>query len=290
METDRQAFLDRRRKGIGASDVATIFGVNQYKTPYELWLDKTGRIEHDTGNDATALGTTLEPSILDYAERDLGPLDRNVVVPHEGSVIVSTLDGCREGKPVEAKTAGLTNAFADLSAWGEPETDEVPSSYLCQVQTQLLCTKEELAYLYALIAGRGIVKYVIPVSRTLTTAIEERCGEWWDKHVIADTPPPLDPVPSPDVFKRVKRAPDKTIVMSNEASAWIEARDRVSEEIKQKEKELDHLQSRILAELGDAEAGELPDGRTLTYFAQTRKGYTVEPVTFRVMRVKKGKK
>lgn len=33
-------WVAQRRHGIGGSDVAAILGVNPYKTPYHVWLEK----------------------------------------------------------------------------------------------------------------------------------------------------------------------------------------------------------------------------------------------------------
>ena len=39
----RTEWLKERTKGIGGSDVATVLGLNPYKTPLELWEEKTGK-------------------------------------------------------------------------------------------------------------------------------------------------------------------------------------------------------------------------------------------------------
>ncbi|WP_410960483.1 YqaJ viral recombinase family protein, partial [Salmonella sp. SAL4361] len=44
-QVNRDQFLAGRKKGIGGSDVAAILGFSPYKSPYQLWLDKTGRSE-----------------------------------------------------------------------------------------------------------------------------------------------------------------------------------------------------------------------------------------------------
>ena len=41
----REAWLDRRRAGIGGSDVAALLGLSRWKTPLDVFLDKTGRSE-----------------------------------------------------------------------------------------------------------------------------------------------------------------------------------------------------------------------------------------------------
>ena len=40
-QVNRDQFLAGRKKGIGGSDVAAILGFSPYKSPYQLWLDKT---------------------------------------------------------------------------------------------------------------------------------------------------------------------------------------------------------------------------------------------------------
>ena len=39
----RDEWLKERTKGIGGSDVSTILGLNPYKTPLQLWEEKTGK-------------------------------------------------------------------------------------------------------------------------------------------------------------------------------------------------------------------------------------------------------
>ena len=35
-------WLEYRKQGIGGSDASVVCGINRYKSPVELWLDKTG--------------------------------------------------------------------------------------------------------------------------------------------------------------------------------------------------------------------------------------------------------
>ena len=42
-EMARDDWLQERSKGIGGSDVATVLGLNPYKTPLSLWEEKTGK-------------------------------------------------------------------------------------------------------------------------------------------------------------------------------------------------------------------------------------------------------
>lgn len=58
---------EKREIYVGGSDVATILGLNRYKTQYELALEKTGiKPSEFKGNEYTQFGNILEPQIRDY--------------------------------------------------------------------------------------------------------------------------------------------------------------------------------------------------------------------------------
>lgn len=57
------AWLKSRKAGVGGSDMSTILGLNAFKkTPYDLWLEKTGRVEPEDISDKWAIvkGNALE--------------------------------------------------------------------------------------------------------------------------------------------------------------------------------------------------------------------------------------
>lgn len=58
--TERAAWLEERRRGIGGSDVAAVLGLNPYKTPLDLWEDKTGKAEESHQSESAYWGSTLE--------------------------------------------------------------------------------------------------------------------------------------------------------------------------------------------------------------------------------------
>lgn len=59
-----------RKTGIGSSDAAIIMGCSPYKTPFELWLERTGRVmESERGGYAAYLGHEAEPFIRSLYEQ-----------------------------------------------------------------------------------------------------------------------------------------------------------------------------------------------------------------------------
>ncbi len=70
LSMSHQEWLEDRRKGIGGSDVATILGLNQYKSAYQLWLEKTGQVElKDTEKRASLLGKCFRRSCCERVPR-----------------------------------------------------------------------------------------------------------------------------------------------------------------------------------------------------------------------------
>lgn len=67
----RLDWLKERQKGIGGSDVAAILGVNPYKTPLDVYYEKTAEIVEDKPqSDAAFWGSTLEDIVAkEFAAR-----------------------------------------------------------------------------------------------------------------------------------------------------------------------------------------------------------------------------
>ena len=56
-------WLEYRRLGIGGSDASVVCGINRYKSPVELWLDKTSQLPPQEAGEAAYWGTQLEPFV-----------------------------------------------------------------------------------------------------------------------------------------------------------------------------------------------------------------------------------
>lgn len=301
--------IEARKSRIGASDVASIMGLPTFRgrNAYSTWLDKTDQLEPEKQvNAAITAGNRLEPVVLDYAEAAFGELQRNVVVfDPQGGPLASTLDGrvVADGRPVEAKTSGIEGPIH--GTWGEVGTDDVPDGYIIQCQTQLLCTGAEVCELVALLGGRGFCEFRIEPMDGLIAQIRAITADFWERYIIPKRDPrgewadrlktahgvqlecdPCEPVL--ETVKRYRRVPKKliTIESPDKLLAYQAARQARLDAAKLEES----LQAEVLADIGDAEAAEYPGGIVATYYETSRKGYVVEPTTFRQLRIKSPKK
>ena len=53
-------WLTYRKQGIGGSDASIVCGVNRYRSPVELWMNKTGQLQEEEAGEAAYWGTQLE--------------------------------------------------------------------------------------------------------------------------------------------------------------------------------------------------------------------------------------
>ena len=52
----RAEWLELRRRGIGGSDAAAVCGLDPWRSPFEVWLDKTGLFVDETAGEAVRWG------------------------------------------------------------------------------------------------------------------------------------------------------------------------------------------------------------------------------------------
>jgi len=273
-----------RRTFIGASEVAAILGLSPWKTAYDVWAEKTGRIEPPAETPAMWVGKKLESAILDYAETQLGPLVRNAEFAIQGAPIVAHPDAiiAKNGEPVEAKTTGLLR-FDELKDWGPEGSDQIPDYYVVQCLIQLEATGAPVCHVPAFVGGRGLLMYRVEANKDVQLYLVEQCIAFWERYVLKDVPPP-DSLPSLDVAAKIRRQPKSTTTISDPSlvDKWLEIKDAIRQ-LEEKEQE---LRQAILGQLGDCEVGILPDGREVTYFEQHRREYVVPATTFRVLRIR----
>lgn len=194
------AWLDHRRQGVGGSDMATILGINTYKTPYELWLEKTGR-EHPvdiSGKWAVVKGNALEKE-LRKRFRDLHPewevydgTDKSLVSRAHPCMIAS-LDGIlydetRGFGVLEIKT---TSAHRGQTDWHDTDGNlRIPDYYLTQVTFYLAVTGWTWGVVYADIGETEPVEIMFERDeddiKAVIDAAESFCG-----YVERDEPPAL---------------------------------------------------------------------------------------------------
>lgn len=287
------AQLERRRGHIGASEWATVFGLNPYQNAADLALEKRFGLKPDEGSDSTRAGDLLEKPVLDWFTIETGrPLRsaQEFIVHPELTLFSATMDSlladCND-EAAEAKTCGVVGPTPDKDRWGEAGSGEVPEWIYCQCQGQCFTANLRLVWVPALIGGRGFQLFRVDRDESFIGPAVERIQAWHRRHVI-NGDPITDARPNLDVLKRVRRATDKMVIIPgelyDEACAARDARLAA-------EKVETAAQERLIYALGDAEVGvaDGTSGRKVTYFeyTQNRKATEARTITFRSLKFPK---
>lgn len=257
LDMTHQEWLRERTKGIGGSDASVVLGLNKYKTPFELWLEKTGQVNvEDSGGEAAYFGTLLEDLVAKEFEKRTGKKVRrnNFILHHpEHDFIIANIDRKVVGEKalLECKTA---NAFL-AKDW---ESEDVPAPYLVQVQHYLGVTGYDKAYIAVLVGGQKFIWKEIERDDELIDMIFEEEKHFWNHHVLGNVPPALDGSSAAEKYlneRYQKTDPDKVVDLS---FSYKEKLDNYFE-LKQQEKELKALikqiENELKQELQDAEIG-----------------------------------
>ena len=184
-------WLAYRKQGIGGSDASVVCGISRYKSPIELWMEKTDQIPAQEAGEAAYWGTLLEPFVREEFTKRTGievEHTNQILQSEEHPFMLANLDGtCMhpEYGPCifEAKTASAYKA-------GEWE-DTIPDEYQLQIQHYMSVTGYKGAYIAALIGGNSFKWKFVERDEELISMLIELESDFWN-HVQDLTPPPLD--------------------------------------------------------------------------------------------------
>lgn len=248
---------DRRRQTLGSSEIASVCGVNPYASIHSVWLSKCRGVDFE-GNEATALGHLLEPTILDiYADRYGHSLTRGSYRQHPTEPWAAcTPDAYVDGDDglVEAKLVGIRSFWQ----WGygntdEQESDAIPLHYLCQAQWQLLVTGKPWCDVAALL-GSEFRTYRIRANAVVQAQLLARGRDFWTRHVARDIAPPVDGSEGARAMLRhlYPRSGAESIAANEEMEALVEKLANARESLERLEEEKQLRENEIKAILKDA--------------------------------------
>lgn len=284
-DADRATWLDARRDGIGASDIAAVCGLSKYKGPWDVWSSKVNEVDDDEPSDAASWGLEVEDSICKWwarkEGRTLGPggLYRHPVQSWMRATpdrfVLDALG--RRLHCVDAKNANwrMRDEWEDL--------DSAPIEFIIQIQWQCAVTGLDGGWLVGAIAGHPPVGRWIPRDDELIDELIKRGAAMWQL-VLDKTPPPVD---GSDIAARwlaqtyMPSNPDLTVALDDDVidlvRAWVGADDDEKDAKAAKQAAENAMQEL----LGHAEVGEIGNRKVVTWKTQERSGFTVAPTTFR---------
>lgn len=275
-DASHEQWLAARTHGIGGSDVSAAVGLNPWKTPYQLWLEKTGRDEplfEPDARERMRWGHILEPVLLDQWDRNhpeyvltggAGIYAHPDRLWHIASVdgLGWRPDGTLE-RVVEAKT-GTARAARD---WDD---DAVPVHYVTQVQWYMSVLDAPAASMCALLDTSTYVERTVERDDDLIADLVECAAEFW-QWVHDDTPPPMDgTVNTRRALSRATAHAGETIELDPLWRKAITERQELSDGIADLTRRRNLIDNELRAAMGTAEVALLDGDRVASHKAGTK--------------------
>ena len=254
-----QDFTQDRTKYIGGSDIGAILGLSKFRTPLEVWMEKTGKEVRQLDSLPLRFGSFAEEFVAsEYARATRFELlhDESIYIHPTHPMMSAHVDrfilGDGLNKPatrlLECKTA---NPFA-RSEWGEPGTDQVPMSYLCQCIWYMAITGIEQCDLAVLFGNSDFRIYEIARDLELETLVIEKALHFWNKYVLKDIAPPAETEGDYQALFK-KSDPSKTIEANAMTVELIRQLQSLSKQSGDVDEQITQIKQHIMNEMKEAE-------------------------------------
>lgn len=192
---DRKEWLKQRRKGIGGSDAGAICGVDTYRTPYAVYLDKIGEGENDDRQSPhLSRGRKLEALVaLEYLERHPeDSLQEKPMLTHpEHAWMVGNVDRVVLAPRHTTKGPGVLEIKAPARfTYERYKLNGLPPHYILQMQHYLAVTGYQWG-VFAIFCADKWEMTLVEVERDEKLIadlirIEEK---FWNENVVPKKPP-----------------------------------------------------------------------------------------------------
>ena len=259
-DMSRKEWLKARKNGIGGSDASAIAGLNKWKSPVGVYLDKAGQALEDEAGEAAYWGNVMEDIVAqEFAKRTgMKVRKRNAILKHpEHAFMLANVDrlivGAREG--LECKTASEYL----IDSWME---DEVPAAYLIQCQHYMAVTGYEAWWIAVLVGGNKFIYKKVDRDEELIQYLIDIEKNFWEEHVLKENPPAFDGSDaSTDLLKNLypEAIPGSEVTLPPDTRTLLDALDQVDAELKELEKQKKEYENKVKALMGENEkavAGE----------------------------------
>ena len=282
-----QDFSVDRSKYIGGSDIGAILGLSRFRSPLEVWMEKTGKETKKLDSLPLRFGSFAEEFVASEYSRSTGfelIHDESIYIHPEHSFMSAHMDRfVLEGgassstssststptRILECKTA---NPFSS-GDWGEVGSDEVPMSYLCQCIWYMAITNINRVDLAVLFGNSDFRIYEISRDLELETVILQKASLFWSEYVLKDLPPPAqNEADCQTLFK--KGDPTKSIEAQSETLELSRRLALLNSEISTREEEISIIKQNIMNQMGEAE--------TLTYQGKVLATWKAPKPSFRL--------
>lgn len=187
----RTQWLEARRQGLGGSDAPAIAGLDRFRSPFAVYLDKIGELEPSEETDAMRWGNRLEQPIADEFQDRNGLLVDKPAHLYQSAAhpfMLANPDRTLYSLPALELVGGLEIKTSRLD---EDWRDAPPTRVLIQCQHYMAVMEWRRMYIAVLLHGRNYAQWEIDRDDETIELLTGLEATFWQR-VLDRDPPPLD--------------------------------------------------------------------------------------------------
>ena len=250
-----QDWLQMRKAGIGGSDCAAAVGLSRWKSPFQLWSEKTDRIVPTKGGEALYWGSLMEPILRnEFAKRTnlevkecpffLRSKEHKYMLANIKKKIKNE-DG--SFSVLEIKTA---NAYA-VQDW----QDGLPIEYFAQIMHYMVVTGMSSAYVAVLLGGNEFRIQKYDRDEEMIQHIVQMEEHFWYEYMLKDTPPEATAKDNELLGQLYPKSKEKAIEMPAKATDVLADYEKACKDLTLAKEAKEEAEAKLKMMLADAEVG-----------------------------------
>lgn len=254
----REEWLKVRKLGLGGSDMSAVLGVNQWRSPLDVWLDKTSDTVEEKESEPMYWGTILEDIVAQEFAKRTGYKVRNnnfTLQSEEYPYLLANID-----REIVGADAGLECKTANAFKAEEWQGDNVPDAYYIQCQHYMAVTGKASWWIACLVGGNTFYYKEIKRNDEVIRAIIDTGREFWHLVETKTMPAPDDSKACGEALKKLyKHSNGKAIELSakynNVIVDYLELKEQLAE-LETKKRGIENLLKDALGENEKGSCGE----------------------------------
>ena len=210
----REEWLKIRKLGLGGSDMAAVLGLSPWRSPIDVWLDKTSDTVEEKESEPMYWGNVLEEVVAQEFAKRSGYKVRNnnfTLQSEEYPYLLANID-----REIVGLDAGLECKTANAFKASEWDGANVPAAYYIPCQHYMAVTGKSSWWIACLVGGNTFYYKEIKRNEEVIAAIIDTGAAFWE--LVKNKT-----MPAPDDTKQCENALKKLYQKSNGQSVELPA-------------------------------------------------------------------
>ena len=258
-----QDWLQMRKAGIGGSDCAAAVGLSRWKSPFQLWAEKTNRAVPAKAGEAAYWGSVMEPILrAEFAKRTGLEVHECpfFLRSKEHPFMLANIDGYVKNEDKSYSILEIKTANAHVMRDWE---DGLPLSYYCQIMHYASILNASV-YVAVLLGGNEFRIQKYDRDEEMIRHIIQMEEHFWYEYMLKDVAPEATAKDNEILAQLYPKSEEKAIEMPTTAREILTDYEKACHDLALAKEAKEQAEAKLKMMLADAEVGII-DGYKISW-------------------------